>query len=338
MKTHCVQTLLLLGIAGFGCQTQSDDPASPVSTLANARVLAACSNPTLADVEQIPFFPADNPWNTDVSTSPVDSRSSAIITLLAGGSPRVKANFGSGLWEGVPIGMPYVAVCGDQPKVPITFRSNSYDGNYGSESDPGPYPIPLNAPIENNGADDSHVMAVDLTNRKVYELYNASRTATGWAASCGAVFDLNSNARRPEGWTSADASGLSILAGLVRYEEVKTGIIDHAIRFTLRKSKVSAGYVFPASHKVGGTNSNAQAPTPMGMRLRLKAGFDVSTYSATNRIILTAMKKYGLILTDIGSDFYVSGAPDERWDNSDLNQLGKLHATDFEVIKMGTIK
>ncbi|GAB3496461.1 hypothetical protein GCM10027341_15290 [Spirosoma knui] len=292
----------------------------------------------MADVERTPIFPVNNPWNTAVNTAPVDSRSSAIINLLAQNNPRLLANFGSGLYEGVPIGIPYVPVCASQPKVPITFRADDYDGNYGSESDPGPYPIPLNAPIENNGEDDSHVIAVDVDNRKVYELYNASRTANGWAASSGAIFDLASNASRPEGWTSADASGLSILAGLVRYEEVKTGVIDHAIRFTLRRSKVSNNYVFPASHKVNGTNRNTSAPTPMGMRLRLKANFDVTPYSATNRVILTAMKKYGIILTDIGSDFFISGAPDERWNNDDLNKLRNLRATNFEVIQLGTIK
>ncbi|MCF2502075.1 hypothetical protein L0663_01680 [Dyadobacter sp. CY107] len=329
--------MVLTAMVLASCQSTSSEEPLPTASHSTARV-ASCPAPTLADVEQIPIFPADNPWNKDVSKSLIDQRSPAIIALLAQQSPRLKANFGSGLWEGAPIGVPYVAVCGNQPKVPITFRADDYDGNYGNESDPGPYPIPLNAPVENNGADDSHVIAVDVTNKKVYELYNASRTTTGWAASSGAVFDLTSNARRPEGWTSADASGLSILAGLVRHEEVKTGIIDHAIRFTLRKSKVSPNYVFPASHKVKGGNLSGQAPTPMGMRLRLKANIDLSSYSPKNRIILNAMKKYGIILTDIGSDFFITGAPDPAWNNSELTQLGKLRATDFEVIQMGAIK
>lgn len=337
MKKHAIILQATLVLMGIGCQSSQTESTDPFPVQQGARAAAVCPT-TLADVEKIAIFPADNPWNIDISQTPLDSRSAAIISLLAQGTPRVKTDFGSGTWESVPIGIPYVAVCGSQPKVPITFRANAYDGNYGSESDPGPYPIPLDAPMESNGQGDSHVISVDVTNRKVYELYNASRTTNGWAASSGAIFDLTSNARRPEGWTSADASGMSILAGLVRYEEVKTGVIDHAIRFTLSRSKVTPGYVFPASHKVNGTNRNAQAPTPMGFRLRLKANFDVTPYSATNRIILNAMKKYGIILTDIGSDFYLSGAPDERWNNDDLAKLGRLRATDFQAIQIGTIK
>jgi len=336
MKATCL-TVLLGATALASCNEKKEQIPAKAEINSTMRI-ASCPTPTLADIENISIFPADNPWNVDVSNSPVDSRSAAIISLLAQQGPRVKANFGSGLWEGAPIGIPYVPVCATQPRVPITFRANDYDGNYGQESDPGPYPIPLNAPIENNGEDDSHVIAVDIDNRKAYELYNASRTANGWAASSGAIFDLNSNARRPEGWTSADASGMSIFAGLIRHEEVKKGVIDHAIRFTLRKSKVSPKYVFPASHKVKGGNLSQQAPTPMGMRLRLKANFDLSSYSPKNRIILQAMKKYGIILTDIGSDLFLTGAPDPAWNNSELNQLRNVKATDFEVIKMGAIK
>ncbi len=336
MNTQIPLRLLVAAVCLTACQHQNDLAVPPPSA---ARVAtAACPTTTLADIERLQLFPVDNPWNTRVNSAQLDSRSAAIITLLAKGTPRPKADFGSGTWNGAPIGIPYVAVCGDQPPVPITFRANAYDGNYGSESDPGPYPVPLDAPIEGNGQGDSHVIAVDVTNRKLYELYNASRTTDGWGASSGAVFDLTSNARRPDGWTSADASGMSILAGLVRYEEVLTGTIDHALRFTLQKSKVTKGYVFPASHKVNGTNTNASAPTPMGMRLRLKAGFNMAAYSPTNRIILNAMKTYGIFLTDIGSDFYFTGAPDERWNNDDLNKLRNLRATDFEVVKMGTIK
>lgn len=330
--------LLLAAACLTACQREKLDLAATPTPSAARVATAACPTTTLADVEKLQFFPANNPWNTPVNTAPLDSRSAAIITLLARNTPRPKADFGSGTWDGAPIGIPYVAVCGDQPKVPITFRANGYDGNYGDESDPGPYPVPLDAPIEGNGQGDSHVIAVDVTNKKLYELYNASRTTTGWGASSGAVFDLTSNAQRPAGWTSADASGMSILAGLVRYEEVLTGKIDHALRFTLQKSKVTKGYVYPANHKVNGTNTNPNAPTPMGLRLRLKAGFNTSGYSATNRIILSAMKTYGIFLTDIGTDFYFTGAPDPRWNNDDLNKLRNLRATDFEVVKMGTIK
>lgn len=294
-----------------------------------------CTNATKADAENIAIFPSDNPWNTAIATAPKDTRSDAIISLLANGAPSVKADFGSGLWDNAPIGIPYTVVCASQPMVPIVYRANGYDGNYGNESDPGPFPIPNNAPIEGYGNGDSHVIVVDVERKKLYELYNASK-GTNWEASSGALFDLTSNALRPEGWTSADAAGLPIFAGLVRYDEIVKGEIDHAIRFTLRRSKVSSAYIDPARHKVNGTNTSA-APTPFGMRIRLKQSFDVSSYSKTNKIILNAMKKYGLMLADIGSDFYISGAPDERWNNDDLRNLGQLKATDFEVVQMGTM-
>ena len=286
-------------------------------------------------LEEIAIFPLDNPINQNISQSPVDSRSDAIISLI--GTPTVKPDFGSGLWEGRPIGIPYILVCNSQSKIPIVFRGNDYDNNYGSQSDPGPYPVPLSAPIEGNGAGDSHVLAVDIDNKLLYELYNASVGNDVWEASCGVIWDLKINDTRTEGWTSADAAGLPILPLLVRYEEIAKGSIDHALRFTLSKSKVTRGYVSPSSHLVGGTNSNIAAPTPMGLHLRLKSGYDISGFSETNQIILSAMKNYGLILADIGSDLYISGAPDERWNNDDLNQLKNIKATDFEVIQMGEI-
>ena len=166
---------------------------------------------------------------------------------------------------------------------------------------------------------------------------NASAGNKLWEASGGAVWDLKINDARPAGWTSADAAGLPILPHLIRYDEVATGTIDHAIRFTLSKSKVMRAYTSPASHLVNGTNSDLSAPTPMGIRLRLKSGFDVSGFSATNQVILKAMKNHGLILADIGSDLYITGAPDDRWDNDDLNQLKSVKATDFEVVQMGEI-
>jgi hypothetical protein len=286
-------------------------------------------------LEEITIFPSDNPINKNISLEPVDSRSDAIIALI--GSPGLKPDFGSGLWEGSPIGIPFILVCDSQSMIPVTFRGNDYDANYGSESDPGPYPIPLTAPVEGNGAGDSHVLAVDLDNNILYELYNASTGNNEWEASGGATWDLKINDTRPEGWTSADAAGLPILPLLIRYEEVAAGTIDHAIRFTLSKSKVMQGYTSPASHKVSGTNSNESAPTPMGLRLRLKSGFDVSGFSETNKVILNAMKNYGLILADIGSDLFISGAPDQSWDNDDLSQLKSVKASDFEVIQMGAI-
>jgi hypothetical protein len=286
-------------------------------------------------LEEINIFSADNALNRNISQDPVDSRSDAIIAFI--GSPWLKADFGSGLWEGAPIGIPFMLVCNSQSKIPVTFRGNDYDANYGNESDPGPYPIPLSAPVEGNGAGDSHVLAVDIDNKILYELYNAGTGTAVWEASAGAIWDLKINDTRPEGWTSADAAGLPVLPLLIRYEEVASGEIDHAIRFTLSKSKVMHGYTSPASHLVNGSNSDEQAPTPMGLRLRLKADFDISGFSVTNQVILNAMKNYGLILADIGSDLFITGAPDDGWDNDDLSLLKSVNATDFEVVQMGDI-
>lgn len=281
-----------------------------------------------ADAEKITIFPTNNPWNTDISGMPINPNSSLIIAGFA--SAGLKADFGSGLWDGAPIGIPFVVICGSQPKVDIVFRANSYDGNYGDESDPGPYPIPLNAPVEGDGSGDSHVIAVDKDHDYLYELYNASVNGDHWEASSGAVFNLSSNELRPDGWTSADAAGLPIFPGLVRYDELASGTIDHAIRFTLSRSNIEASYIYPARHKVNGTAG--QYGLPMGARLRLKNSVDISQYSPRLQIILTALKKYGLILADIGSDMYISGAPDDRWNNDELHQLGGIIASDFEVV------
>lgn len=283
---------------------------------------ATCSA-TKAAAENIQLFPADNPWNLDISSSPVDPYNSQIMSAIS--SSAVKADFGSGLWQGAPIGIPYVVVCGSQPKIAVNYT------DYGDESDPGPYPIPLNAPVEGNGSGDSHVIGVDIENKKLYELFNAHVNGNHWDASSGAVFDLNSNTMRPVGWTSADAAGLPIFPGLVRYEEIVKGVIDHPIRFTLTSNNVKPAYISPARHKVSSTGG--QYSLPFGARIRLKASFNISSYSATNQVILKAMKKYGLILADIGSNMYITGAPDERWNNDDLRLLGQIHASDFEVVK-----
>ncbi len=281
-----------------------------------------CS-PVKSAAENIAIFPADNPWNKDISASPIDPYNTQIIAAL--GTNAVKADFGSGLWQGAPIGIPYIVVCGNQPRITIHFT------DYGDESDPGPYPIPLNAPIEGNGAGDSHVIAVDVQNKKLYELFYAHVNGNQWDASSGAIFDLASNQMRPEGWTSADAAGLPIFPGLVRYEEILKGEIDHPIRFTLTSNNVKPAYIYPARHKVN--SSGGIYSLPFGARIRLKASVDISGYSATNQVILRAMKKYGLILADIGSNMYISGAPDERWNNDDLRRLGQIRASDFEVVK-----
>jgi hypothetical protein len=244
---------------------------------------------------------------------------------------KLKADFGSGLWDNAPIGIPFVVVCGSQAKVAVTFRANAYDGNYGSESDKGPYAIPYNAPIEGNGQGDSHVIAVDKDNLILYELYNASKSNGAWQASSGAIFDMKTNNLRPWGWTSADAAGLPIFPGLVRYNEILKGVINHAIRFTLSSSDVQPTFIYPARHKVNSTGG--KFGLPFGAKLRLKASFNINPYPPHIRVILTAMKKYGIILADIGSNMYFSGAPDSRWNNDELQKIGTVTASDFEVVK-----
>jgi hypothetical protein len=235
------------------------------------------------------------------------------------------ADFGSGLWDGGPIGIPWVEVPGNQPRVPVSFY-------YPGESDPGPYPIPANAPIEGgpNASGDRHVLVVDRDDCVLYETFDSwPQTNGSWEAGSGAVYDLNSHALRPAGWTSADAAGLPILPGLVRYDEVASGRINHALRFTVPQTR--RAYIWPARHYASSL-TGAQYP-PMGQRFRLKAGFDISTFSLENRVILTALKEYGMFLADNGSAWYLSGVPDERWNNDDLRQLRlRVHGSDFEAV------
>lgn len=273
-------------------------------------------------------FPADNPWNRDISNEPVDPNSANLIASM-GLNTSLHPDFGT-VWNGAPNGIPYVVVSGAQTKVPITFTA------YGDESDPGPYPVPANAPVEGgpNGTGDRHVIVIDRDNWKLYELYRAFPNGAGWSAESGAVFDLNSNALRPAGWTSADAAGLPIFPGLVRYDEVfGRREIAHALRFTA--SRTRRAYVAPARH-FASSNTDPNLP-PMGMRVRLKASVDISGYSPSMQVILRALKRYGMILADNGSNWYVSGAPDPRWNDSELNTLKGLKGSDFEVVKMGTV-
>ncbi len=312
------------GILIFSCKKDSHTSEAQSTPIHNDSCTA-----TIADAEAIKIFPADNSWNQDISSEPVDPNSDQIIANFS--SSGLHADFGSGLWDNAPIGIPFVVVCGSQAKIQVVFRANSYDGDYGDESDAGPYAIPLNAPIEGNGNGDAHVISVDKDNGILYELYNASVNGNHWEASSGAIFNLKSDALRPDGWTSADAAGLPIFPGLVRYDEVLKGTIDHAIRFTLSSSNVKPAYISPARHSVN--SSGGQYSLPFGAKIRLKNSFDISNYSPQLQVILTAMKKYGLILADIGSNMYISGAPDERWNNDDLHQLGNIQASSFEVVK-----
>lgn len=274
-------------------------------------------------------FPADNPWNTPIDQDPVDANSDTLIAsigLTRGLHPDFGANYGGG-----PFGIPYIVVGGSTPPVSVTF-------GYADESDPGPYPIPGDAPIEGGASagGDRHVLVIDRDHWKLYELFAAYPVpgSANWTAGSGAIFDLGSDAVRPAGWTSADAAGLPIFPGLVRYDEVvEQGVILHALRFTV--SRTRHGYVYPARHYAS-SDTSANVP-PMGMRVRLKATFDISGYPPSARVILQALKTYGMIVADNGSDWFISGAPDARWNDSELNTLKQVQGSNFEVVRMGTV-
>jgi len=267
-------------------------------------------------------FPADNAWNQDISASPVDPASDRIIARI-GPDTALHPDFGR------QYGIPYVVVPGTQPKVPVKFE-------YADESDPGPYPVPPDPPIE-GGPDskgDRHILMIDRDNWKLYELYAAYPEDGGkrWRAGSGAIFDLASNKLRPTGWTSADAAGLPVFPGLVRYDEVVLRkSIDHAVRFTVKRTR--RAFIAPATH-FASSAGDADLP-PMGMRVRLKAAFDTSGFPASARTILAALKKYGMILADNGSNWFVTGAPDPRWNDDELNTLKRVKGRDLEVVRMG---
>jgi hypothetical protein len=270
-------------------------------------------------------FPSTSLWNKNISDAQLDPNSDAIINFI-GGSTQLHPDFGAGLYQGSSIGIPYIVVPVTQPLMAINFTA------YGDESDPGPMPIPFNAPIEgypNPDDGDRHVLVLDNGNCWLYELYHAYPQPNGsWRADSAAVWDLLANGQRPYTWTSADAAGLPIFPGLVRYDEVAAGAIRHAIRFTLHFSKQA--FTPPASHWAPNSSNNLAAP--MGMRLRLKASFDISSYPADDQVILTALKQYGMIMADNGSSMFISGVPDDRWSNDDLNLLKNLTASNFEVL------
>ena len=271
-------------------------------------------------------FGSTSPWNQDISAAAVHPYSTQIINFIGSTTP-VHPDFGAGLYNGSTMGIPYIVTSGTQANVTVHFTA------YGDESDPSPMPIPSTAPIEGYpapGTGDRHVLVLNNATCWLYELYSAYPNTDGsWNADSAAVFDLTTSKYRPYGWTSADAAGLPIFPGLVRYDEILNGHIDHALRFTLQHSR--AQFISPARHwAANSTNSYA---APMGLRLRLKASFDISKYSATNQIILKALKKYGMIMADNGSSMYISGTPDSRWNNSDLHNLGQIKASDFEVLK-----
>lgn len=280
-------------------------------------------------VSGCPLQPANSIWNVRVDTLPVAANSSSYVSTI-GSTRTLHPDFGAGMWDGGPIGIPFITVSGGQPGVAVTF-------DYDDQSDHALYPVPPDAPIEGGSQSqgDRHVLVVDSTNCKLYELYYAFPQPDGtWHAGSGAIFDLTSNVLRPDTWTSADAAGLPILPGLVRYDEVAAGEIRHAIRFTAPVTQKR--HVWPARHDAS-SNTSSTAP-PMGQRFRLKASFDISSYPTAVRVILTALKQYGMILADNGSSWYLSGVPDARWNDDELvTWLQRVPGSAFEAVDVSSL-
>ena len=322
MRLGVVSAAALLAGAGVAVAAVTTiDRAAVVSEQAD-RVRPPA--PTLGGCD---VFPADNAWNTRIDGAARHPASDAIVSRIqSGGGRRLHPDFG----ENPLYGIPYVVVPPGQPRVPITYVA------YGDESDPGPFPVPPDAPVEGGPASDGdrHVLVLQSGTCELFELYRAFRSGAGWRADSGARFDLGSNALRPLGWTSADAAGLPILPGLVRYEEVAAGEIRHAIRVTF--SRTRRGYVLPATH-FASRDDAADLPA-MGMRFRLKAAFDVSSLRGQARVIATAMQRYGLIVADNGSNWFFQGAPSDGWDDDDLGQLKSIDGAWFEVVDTGPVR
>ncbi len=271
------------------------------------------------------IFPATDPLNQEISTAPVSPHSAEYVASI-GLSAHLHPDFGTNPSYGIP----YSVVSSSQPAVPVKFTK------YRSESDPGPYPIPAGAPIEGGGAKghgDKHVLVLQEGSCMLYELYKAKRKGEGWTGASGAVFDLRSEALRPEGWTSADAAGLPIMPLLVRYPEVSTGAIDHALRVTVPQTQ--RGYIHPATHFA--SSSSSTSLPPMGLRLRLKASYSLASFHGESLVVLEALKRYGLIVADNGSPWYITGAPDPRWNDEDLEQIKQVPGSEFEAVETGPI-
>ena len=281
----------------------------------------------LPSARHCPVLPANNPWNQRVDTLPVAADSAQLIASIGLDAP-VHADFGSGKWDGGPIGIPFDVVSQKTPLHHVSFQ-------YADESDRVRYPIPRHVHIEGgpHATGDRHAILVDKSVCRLYELYDLRHSSHGWTAGSGAVWSLRSNHLRPAGWTSADAAGLPIFPGLARWDEVARGVIDHALRFTA--SRTRRAYVYPARHYA--SNSNDPSLPPMGLRVRLKASVDVASFPRQSRVVLRALQRYGMILADNGSPWYVSGAPDRHWSNDDLHSLGRLTGADFEVVDTSSL-
>jgi hypothetical protein len=275
----------------------------------------------VAAIAGCPIFPADNHWNQRVDRLPVHPRSDAIVRSIGVGGT-VHPDFGSGLYEGRPIGIPYTTVPRDQRGLPVRFE-------YADESDRGPYPIPPNPPVE--GGSDRHILIVQRGTCRLYELFAAEQRGGSWTAGSGAIFNLRSNRLRPRGWTSADAAGLPILPGLARYDEVARGAIQHALRFTVARSR--RAFIYPARH-FASSLTGPELPA-MGQRLRLKRSVVASRFPRQSRVVVRALQRYGMLVADNGSNWYITGSTDTRWDDENLNQLKDVPGTAFEVVDTG---
>ena len=303
--------------------TATATPAVPTPTPTPTQVVAGGPH-----VGGCPTLPADNIWNARVDALPVHALSASYMASI-GNAVGLHPDFGT-VWNGAPNGIPFVTVPGSQSRVAVSFT-------YADESDPGPYPIPSDAPIEGgpSSSGDRHVLVVDRDNCVLYEMFAAYPQPDGsWTAGSGAVFALTSDTLRPRGWTSADAAGLPILPGLVRYDEVSGGVIAHALRFTAAVTQ--RAFVWPARHYAS-SNTSMSVP-PMGTRLRLKASVDISRFSAANQVILQGLKTYGMILADNGSNLFISGAPDSRWNDSDLASLRQIVGSNLEVVDASSLQ
>lgn len=324
--------VIIAGVVGFATAVSPHAAARPIADGDVYLPLITRPGTSPPQIAGCDIFPGDNIWNTPVDDLPVHPNSEDYIDAI-GADAGLHPDFGSGVWppgSNSPIGIPYVDVPGSQPLVPVTFFW------WPEQSDAGPYPAPPDAPVE-GGPDadgDRHVLVLDRDNCILYEMYYAfPRPDDSWEAANGAVYDLSSHDLRPDGWTSADAAGLPILPGLVRYEEVAAGEIRHAIRFTAPETQ--AAHVWPARHDA--SNHTGSDYPPMGLRLRLRADYDISGFSPEIQVILQAFKTYGIILADNGSAWYISGAPNEQWDNEMLHELDVVTGADFEVVDVSSL-
>jgi len=348
VRRHCLfcACMVMSSIFQLSCGSGSSpsptpNPA-PQPTCSNTGTGSPTDYSTSPMISGCPFFPTDNPWNADVSNYCVDPNSDAYIASISQEKQYLHADFGPDPGDGIP----YVVVPGTQPMVSVIFNQYPAESDFGTSGlnctvvsgTSGCYPFPPTAPVE--AGSDHHVLTLlaDPNNKNctLYEVWEAAKDANdnNWSAANGAIFNLYSDKLRTDGWTSADAAGLPILAGLARYDEVAAGAIKHALRFSVYQSQ--AGFIHPATHFA--SESNNPALPPMGLRLRLKASYDISSFTGQSLVILTALKKYGMIVADNGSSWFITGAPDPGWNNNDLDQLKTVPGSAFEVVQTGTIQ